>query len=138
MAWAIANERVLNSLIGPLSSIPPWLFLLLVNFILLVNGCFMDDYASVVIIAPIIAPIAWELGIEPLHIAVVICVNLVIGLATPPFGITLFVTSPIAKVGIEETVREAIPFLVVTIAVLLLITFVPEVCLFLPRTFGYI
>ncbi|MDR3211867.1 MAG: TRAP transporter large permease [Planctomycetota bacterium] len=138
MAWAIANERVLSSLIGPLSTIPPWLFLLAVNIILLINGCFMDDYASVVILAPIIAPIAWELGIEPLHIAAVVCINLVVGLATPPFGITLFVTSPIAKVKIEDTVREAIPFLVCTILVLFLITFVPDVCLFLPRLFGYI
>lgn len=138
MAWAIANERILSHLIEPLSSIPPWTFLLLVNVILIITGCFMDDYASIVILAPIIAPIAWALGIEPLHIAAVICINLVVGLATPPFGITLFVTSPIAKVKIEDTVREAIPFLAVTIGILLLITFVPEVCLFLPRAFGYI
>ncbi|MCC8164552.1 MAG: TRAP transporter large permease, partial [Planctomycetes bacterium] len=76
MAWAIANERVLSHLIGPLSSIPPWMFLLLINVILLITGCFMDDYASIVILAPIIAPIAWTLGIEPLHIAAVICINL--------------------------------------------------------------
>ncbi len=138
MAWAIANERVLSSIIEPLSQIPPWLFLLLVNVILLIVGWFMDDYASVVILAPIIAPIAWSLGIQPLHIAAVICINLVVGLATPPFGITLFVTSPIAKVKIEDTVREAVPFLIVTIGVLLLLTFVPEFCLFLPRTFGYL
>lgn len=138
MAWAIANERVLAHVIGPLSTIPPWLFLLLVNVLLLIVGCFMDDYASIVILAPIIAPVAWQLGIEPLHIAAVICINLVVGLATPPFGITLFVTSPIAKVKIEETVRESIPFLAVTIGVLLFITFVPAVCLFLPRMFGYI
>lgn len=138
MAWAIANERVLDHVIQPMSQIPPWLFLLSVNILLLITGCFMDDYASVVILAPIIAPIAWRLGIEPLHIAAVICINLVVGLATPPFGITLFVTSPIAKVRIEDTVREAIPFLAVTIGVLFLITFVPEVCLFLPRLFGYV
>ena len=80
---------------------------------------------------------AWELGIDPLHIALVICVNLVVGLATPPFGITLFITSPIAGVKIEETVHEAIPFLVVTIGVLLLVTFFPQVVLFLPRLAGY-
>ncbi len=138
MAWAIANERILTHLIGPLSQISPWLFLLMVNILLIIVGCFMDDYASVVILAPLIAPIAWALNIEPLHIACVICINLVVGLATPPFGITLFVTSPIAKVSIEETVREAIPFLAVTIGVLLLLTFVPEICLYLPRTFGYL
>jgi len=137
MAWAIANEQVLNSLIVPLSSIPPWTFLLLVNVLLLITGCFMDDYASVVILAPIIAPIAWKLGIDPLHIAVVICINLVVGLATPPFGITLFVTSPIAGVRVEDTVKEALPFLLTTILILLLITFVPEISLFLPRKMGY-
>ena len=137
MAWAIANERVLDSLIGPMSAMPWWLFLLCVNVVLLVVGCFMDDYASIVILAPIIAPIAWELGIDPIHIGLVICVNLVVGLATPPFGITLFVTSPIAGVKIEDTVKEAIPFVAATMAVLLLVTFVPQVSLFLPRLAGY-
>lgn len=138
MAWAIANEQVLTSLIEPLSQIPPWLFLILVNILLLIVGCFMDDYASIVILAPIIAPIAWALGIHPLHIAVVICVNLVIGLATPPFGITLFITSPIAGVPLEETVKEAIPYILVTIVILLLTTFIPQITLFLPKLLGYI
>lgn len=137
MAWAIANEQILSHIIGPLSTLPWWVFLLLVNVLLLIVGCFMDDYASIVILAPIIAPVAWELGIDPLHIALVICVNLVVGLATPPFGITLFITSPIAGVKIEETVKEAIPFLVVTIGVLLLVTFFPQIALFLPRLAGY-
>lgn len=137
MAWAIANERLLDSLIGPLSTMPWWLFLLCVNILLLIVGCFMDDYASIVILAPLIAPIAWELGIDPLHIGLVICINLVVGLATPPFGITLFVTSPVAGVRIEDTVKEAIPFIAATICVLLLITFCPQFVLFLPRLAGY-
>lgn len=137
MAWAIANERVLDMLIGPLSALPPAAFLMMVNVFLLIVGCFMDDYASVAILAPILGPVAWAVGVHPIHFAVIFCVNLVVGLATPPFGITLFVTSPIAGVAIEETVREAIPFIVVTIGVLLLITFVPELVLFLPRAMGY-
>ena len=98
---------------------------------------FMDDYASTVILAPIIAPIAWALGINPLHIGVVFCINLVVGLATPPFGITLFVTSPVAGVRLEETAKEALPFLLVTIGVLLLVTFVPQFALWLPNLMGY-
>ena len=137
MAWAIANERVLDSLIGPLSTMPWWLFLVCVNILLLIVGCFMDDYASIVILAPIIAPLAWQIGIDPLHIGLVICINLVVGLATPPFGITLFVTSPIAGVRIEDTVKEAIPFIAATICVLLLVTFCPKLVLFLPRLAGY-
>lgn len=138
MAWAIANEQVLNSIIGPLSAMPQWLFLLLLNILLIINGMFMDDYASVVILAPILAPVAWALGVHPLHIAVIICINLVVGLATPPFGITLFVTSPIAKVRIEDTVREGLPFVLATIGVLLLVTFVPDICLFLPKLTGFL
>lgn len=138
MAWGIANERVMESLIAPMSMVPPWVFLLLVNVVMLICGMFMDDYASTVILAPIIAPIAWALGINPLHIGVVFCVNLVVGLATPPFGITLFVTSPVAGCKLEETAREALPFLAVTIGVLLLITFVPQVALWLPERMGYL
>lgn len=138
MAWGIANERVMSLLIEPLSQMPQWAFLLLVNVLLLVCGMFMDDYASTVILAPIIAPIAWAIGINPLHIGLVFCINLVVGLATPPFGVTLFVTSPIAGVRIEETAKEALPFLLTTIAILLLVTFVPDIALWLPESMGYL
>ena len=117
---------------------PQWGFLLLVNVLLLVCGMFMDDYASTVILAPIIAPIAWAIGINPLHIGLVFCINLVVGLATPPFGVTLFVTSPIAGVRIEETAKEALPFLLTTIAILLLVTFIPDLALWLPESMGYL
>ena len=138
MAWGIANERVMSLLIEPLSQMPQWGFLLLVNGLLLVCGMFMDDYASTVILAPIIAPIAWAIGINPLHIGLVFCINLVVGLATPPFGVTLFVTSPIAGVRIEQTAKEALPFLITTIAILLLVTFVPDIALWLPESMGYL
>lgn len=137
MAWGIANERVMDMLITPMSALPPWVFLLIVNVLMLICGMFMDDYASTVILAPIIAPIAWALGIHPLHIGAVFCINLVIGLATPPFGVTLFVTSPVAGVRLEETAKEAIPFLIATIGVLLLITFVPQAVMWLPTLMGY-
>lgn len=128
----------MSLLIEPLSQMPQWGFLLLVNVLLLVCGMFMDDYASTVILAPIIAPIAWAIGINPLHIGLVFCINLVVGLATPPFGVTLFVTSPIAGVRIEETAKEALPFLLTTIAILLLVTFVPDIALWLPESMGYL
>ncbi len=136
-AWIIANEQFISRLAEPLSQLPGVIFLLLINIFLLLNGCFMDDYASVIIIGPILAPIAWVFGIDPIHIGIIICVNLVIGLSTPPFGIVLFVTSPIAGVTLEETVSAAIPLILISIAVLLLITYVPSISLFLPRLFGY-
>ena len=137
VAWAVANERIIDLIIGPLSTMPTWLFLLMVNVLLLIVGMFMDDYASIVVIAPLIAPIAWSMGIDPLHIGVVICINLVVGLTTPPFGVALFVTSPIAGVTIEETVKESWPMTVGSIAVLMLVTYVPNVVLWLPRMMGY-
>lgn len=136
-AWAIANEQVVYKIMGPLSGLPAWGFLLMVNIALLINGMFMDDYASVVVLGPIIAPVAWNLGVDPLQIGAIICINLVIGLATPPFGITLFVTSPMAGVTIEETFKEAIPMLIASIAVLFLVTYYPPLTLALPRFFGY-
>lgn len=136
-AWAISNEQIIQSISGPMSNVPVWLFLLLLNALLLINGMFMDDYASVIVLGPILAPIAWAMGIDPLQIGVIICVNLVIGLATPPFGITLFVTSPIAGVTIEQTAKHGLPMILVSILVLLLLTYIPAFTLWLPRMFGY-
>jgi len=136
-AWAIANEQIIEAISGPLAGVPAWTYLLLLNILLLINGMFMDDYASVIVLGPILAPIAWSMGVDPLQIGVIICVNLVIGLATPPFGITLFVTSPMAGVTIEETFKEGWPMVTASVAVLLLVTFVPPITLWLPRAFGY-
>jgi TRAP-type C4-dicarboxylate transport system permease large subunit len=107
------------------------------NIGLLINGMFMDDYASVIVLGPILAPIAWSMGVDPLQIGVIICVNLVIGLSTPPFGITLFVTSPMAGVTIEETFKAGWPMIAASIAVLFLLTYIPPITLWLPRAFGY-
>ena len=136
-AWAIANEQVVDILAASLANFPLWAFLLLLNIGLLINGMFMDDYASVIVLGPILAPIAWALGVDPLQIGVIICVNLVIGLATPPFGIVLFVTSPMAGVSVEDTFKGSWPMLVASMAVLFLLTYFPPLTLWLPRMFGY-
>lgn len=136
-AWAIANEQVIQAISGPLAGIPLWSFLLMLNVLLLINGMFMDDYASVIVLGPILAPIAWALGVDPIQIGVIICVNLVIGLATPPFGIVLFVTSPMAGVTVEDTFKKGWPMLIASIVVLLMVTYYPPLTLWLPRMFGY-
>ncbi|HOO39033.1 MAG TPA: TRAP transporter large permease [Deltaproteobacteria bacterium] len=136
-AWAIANEQVIQTISGPLAGIPLWAFLGMLNVLLLINGMFMDDYASVIVLGPILAPIAWALGVDPIQIGIIICVNLVIGLATPPFGITLFVTSPMSGVSVEDTFKRGWPMLVASIVVLLFVTYYPPLTLWLPRMFGY-
>jgi len=136
-SWIIVNERVVYMLTNSLTQLPAWLFLLLLNVFLLINGMFMDDGASAIVWGPIIAPIAWALGIDPLQIGAIVCINLVIGLSTPPFGIVLFVTGPIAGVRIEDIFVEELPLIGVTIGVLLLVTYIPSLTLFLPRLLGY-
>ena len=136
-AWAIANEQIIQTISGPLADVPLWAFLLGLNILLIINGMFMDDYASVIVLGPILAPIAWALGVDPLQIGAIICINLVIGLATPPFGITLFVTSPMAGVTVEDTFKRGWPMLVASVAVLFLVTYFPPLTLWIPRMFGY-
>jgi tripartite ATP-independent transporter DctM subunit len=115
-----------------------YVFLLLLNVFLLFMGMIMDPGASVLILAPIFLPIALALGIQPLHFAIVMLVNLNLGLITPPVGTCLYVAAPIAKISIERLSKAVLPFVFIEIVALMIMTFVPEVILFLPRLLGYI
>ncbi|MED5607302.1 MULTISPECIES: C4-dicarboxylate TRAP transporter large permease protein DctM [Pseudomonas] len=114
----------------------PWQFLLLVNVLLLVAGAFMEPSAVILILAPILFPIAMELGIDPIHLGIIMVVNMEIGLVTPPVGLNLFVTSAVTGMPLGSTVRAALPWLSVLLAFLLLITYVPLISLGLPRLLG--
>ena len=111
---------------------PAWMILLALNVILLVLGCVMEAIAILLIIVPMILPIALKAGIDPVHLGVVMSFNLSIGLITPPFGSIMFVMCGIAKVSIHEFSREVLPFIGILIGTLLLITYVPETVLWLP------
>ncbi len=111
--------------------------LLFINIFLLFMGMIMEVGANVIILAPVLAPIAIQLGIDPLHFAIIMIVNLNIGLATPPLGVCLFVAAPIAKVSLEDISKKIWPFLLIEIAVLLLLTYWPTLVLFLPKLLGY-
>jgi tripartite ATP-independent transporter DctM subunit len=115
-----------------------YIFLLLVNIFLLFVGMIMETGVSVILLAPILLPVATRLGIHPLHFALVMLVNLNIGLNTPPLGVCLYVAAPIAKIRFEKIARAAVPFIAIQIVVLMIITYIPEIILFLPRLFGYI
>jgi tripartite ATP-independent transporter DctM subunit len=116
----------------------PYTLLLLVNLLLFVVGMFLDAGPAILILGPVIAPIFTDLGIHPVHFAMIMCVNLTIGLATPPMGLVLFVTSSVSGERVGAIVRRILPFLAVEIAVLFLFTYVPELVLWLPRTLGLI
>ena len=111
------------------------MFLVIVNVILLIGGQFMEPSGLIVIVAPLVFPIAIELGIDPIHLGIIMVVNMEIGMITPPVGLNLFVTSGVARMPMMSVVRAALPFLGVLFIFLILITYVPIISTFLPTYF---
>lgn len=112
--------------------LPVWGFLLLLNILLLVAGNFMEPTSVILILTPIVFPLAMDLGIDPIHLGVLMVVNMQIGLVTPPVGLNLFVTAGIAEMSLEDTIKASLPWLGVLLVVLLLITFIPAISLIVP------
>jgi C4-dicarboxylate transporter DctM subunit len=112
--------------------LPVWGFLLLLNVLLLIAGNFMEPTSVVLILTPIIFPIAMDMGIDPIHLGVLMIVNMQIGLVTPPVGLNLFVTAGVAKMSLEDTIKASFPWLIVLLAVLMLITYIPWISLVVP------
>jgi C4-dicarboxylate transporter DctM subunit len=112
-------------------------FLVFTNVLLLILGCFLEGTTVLLVIVPVLLPTAQALGVDPVHFGVVAVVNIMIGLVTPPYGLLLFMMTKISGVPLRDLVREVMPFLGVMIGALALITFVPDLVLFLPRLLGY-
>ncbi len=115
---------------------PPWAFLLVVNLLLLVAGQFVDPTSVVLILAPLLFPIATDLGIDPIHFGIIMVVNLEIGLVTPPVGLNLFVATGVGKMSLEGVIRASFPWLLLLLSFLIVVTYVPAVSLALPRWMG--
>ena len=114
----------------------PWQFLLVVNIVLLLAGAFMEPSAIILILAPILFPIAMQLGIDPIHLGIIMVVNMEIGLITPPVGLNLFVTSAVTGMPLTSVIRAAWPWLMLLLSFLLIITYIPAVSLGLPALLG--
>ena len=114
----------------------PWQFLLVVNIVLLVAGAFMEPSAIILILAPILFPIAVQLGIDPIHLGIIMVVNMEIGLITPPVGLNLFVTSAVTGMPLTAVVKAAWPWLMLLLSFLMIITYVPAVSMALPNWLG--
>ena len=110
----------------------PWAFLLAVNLLLLLAGNFMEPSSVILILAPILFPIAMDLGIDPVHLGIIMVVNLEIGMVTPPVGLNLFVTASVAGMSIERVIVAAVPWLLILLIVLAIVTYVPIISLYLP------
>lgn len=111
-------------------------FLIMVNVVLLIAGSFMEPSAIVLILAPIFFPIAMKLGIDPIHLGIVMVVNMEIGLVHPPVGLNLFVTSAVTGLTLGQTIRAAMPWLMILLVFLIMVTYLPFISLALPQWLG--
>ena len=126
-------QGIANALLA--AGLGPVMFLVMVNVILLIGGQFMEPSGLLVIVAPLVFPIAMELGIDPIHLGIIMVVNMEIGMITPPVGLNLFVTSGVAGMPMMAVVRAALPFLAVLFVFLIIITYIPWISTVLPNTF---
>ena len=137
--WLLTYNRVPNMIteltLAFVSS--QWTFLIAVIVLLLIVGLFLEGIAAMLVLVPILHPMALSLGIDPVHFGIVVIFNLMIGLITPPMGLCLFVADSIAHVGIGKLTRAIIPFFLVEVAVLIVLAFVPQTVTFLPRLLGF-
>ena len=136
IAWIFTIEGIPQALIaGALNlDLSPIEFLLMVNVLLLVIGCFLDPTSAILVLAPLLVPIAISLGIDPIHFGIIMTVNLAIGMFTPPFGLNIFVAQTVLEVSAIDIYRGVLPFVVVQILALAIITLTPELSLWLSET----
>ncbi|MDI1238944.1 MAG: TRAP transporter large permease subunit [Polaromonas sp.] len=134
-AHVLTTERIPQTIAETIISwgMPAWQFLVVVNILLLIAGMFMEPTGIILIMAPILFPIATRLGIDPVHLGIIMVVNLEIGMVTPPVGLNLFVTAGITKMSILGVARAALPWTLVLLLFLMIITYVPAITLFLPN-----
>ncbi len=134
-AHVLTTERIPHQLAELIIGwgLSPWMFLIVVNILLLMAGNFMEPSAILLIMAPILFPIALQLGIDPIHLGIIMVVNMEIGMLTPPVGLNLFVTAGITGNSIGWVIRACLPWLMLLLLFLIIITYIPQVSLFLPE-----
>jgi C4-dicarboxylate transporter DctM subunit len=137
-AFVLTTEQVPQTMSQWITDLglPPWAFLIMLNVLLLAAGSFMEATSVVLIFAPIVFPIATALGIHPVHLGIIMTVNMEIGMITPPVGLNLFVTSGIAQLPVTKVIRAALPWLLVLLSALIVVTYVPWVSLVLLGALG--
>ena len=131
-AWLLTVNQVPATLVSWIKylEVTPWQFLLVVNVLLLIVGCFLDPLSAILLLTPLLVPIAKALGIDTVHFGIVFTVNLAIGLFHPPFGINIFVAQSVLGIRLETIYRGILPFVLLYLIVLVLITYVPDISLY--------
>jgi tripartite ATP-independent transporter DctM subunit len=138
LGWILASEQIPELVAAGIMAIShnKYVVLLIINVVLLVIGMFMDMTAVLIILGPILHPLAVSMGVNPLHFGIIMVVNLNIALMTPPLGACLFVACSVSRLTLEQLSREIIPFMAVEVVVLFIITYVPVISMFIPRLLG--
>ncbi len=139
LAWVMSFENIPQNVSEALLSISDnkFVVLIIINLILLIVGIFMDITPAILIFTPIFLPIVTKLGVDPVHFGIVMVLNLCIGLCTPPVGSVLFVGVSVAKTTIEKVIKPLLPIYIVMVIALLIVTYFPQLSLWLPGLFGY-
>ena len=134
-AYVLTTERIPQTIAEHIVAMgmQPWQFLIVVNVMLLIAGNFMEPTGIILILAPILFPISQQMGIDPVHLGIILTVNMEIGMVTPPVGLNLFVTSGITGMSMMHVVRAALPWLSVLLVFLVIVTYVPALSLWLPH-----
>jgi tripartite ATP-independent transporter DctM subunit len=136
MAYTRLPDSIGNSILGLTQN--KYAILFLMNIVLLIVGCAMDPTPAILIFTPIFLPICLEFGMDPVHFGIIITMNLCIGTITPPVGVILFTGCKVGGVSIESVIRQLLPFFLVTIITLLLVTYIPAISMWIPRLFGLV
>jgi tripartite ATP-independent transporter DctM subunit len=133
--WLLIQQRIPTMIVEGLTALTstPWVVLLIVNVILLILGCFMEGIAIMLLTIPVFMPLVSRVGIDPVHFGVVMTLNLMIGLLTPPVGMCLYAVSSISKIGIWPLARELWPYIVALTVCLALITYIPGIVVWIPN-----
>jgi tripartite ATP-independent transporter DctM subunit len=139
-SWALSMQHVPDQIAESMLRISsnPLTLLFIVNILMIIVGMWLDPTPALILFVPVLAPIMHQLGVHPVHFAIVMILNLMVGGLTPPVGLILYAVTAVGKIKFEELVKACLPFIVVSVIVLALVTYFPELTLFMPRLFGFI
>ncbi len=135
--WILTSNRIPDVIAQGFLTLSSnkYVLLFLINILLFILGTFMDTVAALIIVVPILFPIAQSIGVDPIHFGMIVCTNLSVGQITPPFGVNLFVASGVAKVKMEVIIKELLPFFLALVIAVFMVTYIPQISLFLVNMF---
>ena len=138
LSWVMTAAQIPQAMVNLLGGSSKTVVLLVINIVFLMAGMLIDPNSAIIVLTPLVYPVAQAVGIDTVHLATIMVLNLAIGMLTPPFGLNIFVATGVFKIPYEKIVQGLMPFIAISLVVLLIITYVPGTALWLPRIlYGY-